>query len=271
MLQLPNQLEDSKANNIVKKFINDRLIAIMEEIILDEVSFTMAMEGSLDESSYTKSFEEMVNIIDLMTDIEFAENVSLQFLPDGFPLERANQVFLGLYMLLKAPEEYIPELLMEYALFSVIYSQVGEIDMINEDTEDGLFDDLLDDPFFEGIADEEYTTVLQIPEPDRSVVMDAVKKQYEEECEPEELDEMVEYVMNSYEDLREYGETCFWDEDFMLLNDMSEEKLLRSELNKYMGIAEPKNSNIIEFPVVGKDGKEKIYRAEIKIQPWNQQ
>ena len=38
----------------------------------------------------------------------------------------------------------------------------------------------------------------------------------------------------------------------MLLNDMSEEKLLRSELNKYMGIAEPKNSNIIEFPVVGK-------------------
>ena len=33
---------------------------------------------------------------------------------------------------------------------------------------------------------------------------------------------MEEYVMNSYEDLREYGETCFWNEDFMLLNDMSE-------------------------------------------------
>ena len=57
----------------------------------------------------------------------------------------------------------------------------------------------------------------------------------------------------------------------MLLNDMSEKKLLRFELNKYMGIAEPKNSNIIEFPVVGKDGKGKIYRAEIKVQPWNQQ
>ena len=65
----------------------------------------------------------------------------------------------------------------------------------------------------------------------------------------------MDYVINSYEDLREYIETCFWDQDFLLLNDMSEEKLLRSELNKYLGIAEPKDANIIEFPVVESYGR----------------
>ena len=77
MLKLPNQLADPQANEIVKAFVNERLISFMEEIILDEVAWDMALAGELGEDAMTKSFEEMVDLAALMNDMEFAENVSM--------------------------------------------------------------------------------------------------------------------------------------------------------------------------------------------------
>lgn len=293
MLKLPNQLTDPKANEIIKTFVNERLINLMEEIILDEVAWNMALSGELTEEAATKPFEEMVNIAELMNDMDFAQNVSLMYLPDNYPVDRANQEFFGLYNLLKAEKEYVPDLVKEYILFAIIYMEVEQTDMINEDIAEGLYDDLddldefeeldkledpddledmerFDVPFFDGDDDDvEYTTVEQIPEPERTIVKDAIRKQYEESAPPEELEDFLDYALSTYEDLREYEENCFWDHDFMMLDEMSEEELIKSDLNEVLGIADPKPSNVIEFPFRQSDGKEKNIKAKVIVHPWD--
>ena len=42
MLEMDCLTGDEKANEIIRKFINDRLIRMMEDIILDEVIMDMA-------------------------------------------------------------------------------------------------------------------------------------------------------------------------------------------------------------------------------------
>ena len=71
---------------------------------------------------------------------------------------------------------------MEYVLYNVIMNEVWQIDMINEDTEEGVFDDLMDDPFFEGIEDEEYTTIERIPEPERSIALAGIREDAKDEA-----------------------------------------------------------------------------------------
>ena len=271
MLQMNIDVDNAEAYDIVHKFINDRLIALMEYTILDEIDWRMAIRGELDEDSAVKTFDEMVDINDLMMDMQFAEDVSLDYLPDGYPKEKANQEFFGLYKLLKAKKDYVPELPMEYVLASLINSEIYQIDMIARDTADGVFDDLMDDPMFEGIEDEELTTVEHIPEPDRTVVLNALRVHCEKEYDPEEVDDAVEYCMNQFEDLRQYGDICFWDEDYLFLDEMDADSLAASELNKQMGILPQKKSNVIEFPISGKDGKSVSVKAEININihPWD--
>ena len=72
MLQLPNPIGDEKADKIITEFVNYRLLEIMEDIILDEVVWGMAQRGELDHSASTKSFDELVDLKELMLDDEFA-------------------------------------------------------------------------------------------------------------------------------------------------------------------------------------------------------
>ncbi len=97
MLQLPNPIGDEKADKIITEFVNYRLLEIMEDIILDEVVWGMAQRGELDQSASTKSFDELVDLKELMLDDEFAAAVSMSYLPDNYPLEKANKKFFGLY------------------------------------------------------------------------------------------------------------------------------------------------------------------------------
>ena len=120
MLQLPNPIGDEKADKIITEFVNYRLMEIMEDIILDEVVWGMAQRGELDQSASTKSFDELVDLKELMLDDEFAAAVSMSYLPDNYPLEKANKKFFGLYKLLKAKKEYVPDLTTEYVLYSII-------------------------------------------------------------------------------------------------------------------------------------------------------
>ena len=259
MLKLAMHPVDEKASRIVKKFVNDRLISLMEGIILDEVDFNLAMSGQLAEEDINRKFDEMVDISELMTDLEFAENVPMVYLPDNYPIEKANHEFFGLYRLLKAKKEYVPELPMEYILYHIIQNEIWQIDQINEDSEDGLFDMLIGEEGFEGIEDEEYSTILPIPEPDRSAVLAAL----EVEADGEEYS--AEDLIRHYEDLRDYEDVCFWDTDFDFLNYMDEDSLIHSEMGEFMGLPERQDSNIIAFPA-GKDGTD--IKAEIKIAPW---
>ena len=257
MLRIPELPPDEKAAEIVRGFINNRLIGMMENIIDEEVSFNMFMSGEASEDMADKPIDEIIDIDDLMHDMEFAENVSLMYLPDGYPVEKANREFLGLYKLLKAKDEYVPELPMEYVLYRVIMNEVWMVDQIIEDAEDGLFDDLADDPFFEGIEDEEVTTVERIPEPDRSIVLKSL-----EVWEDEDL--TAEYLINQYEDLREYEEVCFWDTDFAFLDQMSEDELIQSDMGKFLGIGERQDTKVMELST---DGNNKI-KFEVNMPPW---
>ena len=259
MLRLPSIPQDEQAAAIVKEFINNRLIRMMEDIILDEVAFSMAFSGGIPEDLGKKPMDEVIDIDELMQNMEFAKNVSLSYLPENYPIEKANREFLGLYKLLKAKNEYVPELPMEYVLYSVIQNAIWQVDMINQDTEDGLFDELMDDPFFEGIEDEEYTTIELIPEPERSIVLKGLEREAEEDFGPEDL-------ILHYEDLREYKETCFWDVDFALLDDIDEDSLIHSDLAKILGIGERQDVRQVEFSVAGGNTKVKM---EINDAPWD--
>lgn len=150
---------------------------------------------------------------------------------------------------------------MEYILYHVIYNEVWQVDQINEDMEDGLFDDLMDDPFFEGIEDEEVTTVERIPEPDRAIVLKALAVEAEME---EEEGITAEDLIESYEDLREYENICFWDMDFVLLDEITEDELVHSDAAKFLGIDERQDVKTVEFST---DGKNKV-KMEMNIPPW---
>ena len=289
MLQLPNPIGDEKADKIITEFVNYRLLEIMEDIILDEVVWGMAQRGELDQSASTKSFDELVDLKELMLDDEFAAAVSMSYLPDNYPLEKANKKFFGLYKLLRAKKEYVPDLTTEYVLYSIIESEIGEVDMINQDIEDGLFDGLEDDmidgfdeDFDEDFDDDEddffgddfdddekLTTVERIPEPDRSVVKKAALESYKGEFEGEELEETAEYLVNCYEDLRAYLDVCFWDTDCLFLDDYTEEQLAKMEINEQLGMVAEKEKKIIEFPFQNRDGKQTSIKAEFDIDPWD--
>ncbi len=90
------------------------------------------------------------------------------------------------------------------------------------------------------------------------------------ETDEYDIEEEAERLMLYYEDLRQYDYTCFWDNDFLMLDEMTEDDISDSKLNDMLGIIpEKKPDNIIQFPVKGSDGKYVTVKAEIKIDPWD--
>ncbi|MCR5452702.1 MAG: hypothetical protein K6F00_08760 [Lachnospiraceae bacterium] len=268
MLKIPSLPSDPVAADIVKKFINNRLIGMMEEIIEDEIAFVMAMSGGIDQDLGEKPLDEVVDMDSLMQNLEFAENVSLSYLPDNYPIEKANREFIGLYRLLRAKDEYVPELPMEYVLDRIIENAIWQVDMINEDMADGFFDALKDNPFFDGTEEEgELTTIERIPNPDRAVVLAALEKECEEIELPEddEDDYGPEDMILLYEDLRNYVETCFWDTDFAFLDEMDEDTLINSVEAKQLGIDARTDVKKVELSL---DGNINV-NMEINAAPWD--
>ena len=54
-----------------------------------------------------------------------------------------------------------------------------------------------------------------------------------------------------------------------LSGELTEEELINSDLNKVFGFADPKQSNVIEFPFRQSDGKEQNIKAKIIMHPWD--
>ncbi len=115
-----------------------------------------------------------------------------------------------------------------------------------------------------GIEDEEYDTVLQIPEPGRTVVLKALEEEAEDisaecgtKCTAEDL-------IARYEDLRKYEDTCFWDRDFQLLGNFDEDSLIHSEIGEYLGLGERQDEKIVDFEM----GKNRV-RLKTNIAPWD--
>ena len=160
---------------------------------------------------------------------------------------------------------------MEYVLYNVIMNEVWQIDMINEDTEEGVFDDLMDDPFFEGIEDEEYTTIERIPEPEWSIALAGIREDAKDEAADRfgngytdsDLDVVAEELLTEHENLRQYEEICFWDTDFAFLDDCDEDTLIRSQAGEFMGLGERQDVKKMEMEIGGNTVK-----MEVNIAPW---
>ena len=261
MLELPLQLMDAEANKIVLHFVNERLLAIMRSIILDEVISYMDTAESFDYKAAMDNFDELVDIESLIYDMDFAKNISLMFLPEHYPINKANYNFLGLYKLLKAKKEYIPELAMEYVLYRIIDEQVEGLAILKEASLEEILEVC---PDFNAEDAETYTNTITMPEPYRTTVLNAIQKE-----NPDFSEDEIEETINLFEDISEYGKTCFWDYDFLLLERFTEDELRNSDINAMMGIIDKAPSNKIKIPLRDKNGKRINVKTEYHINPWD--
>ena len=191
---------------------------------------------------HVSEIDSAIDFDELAADEGFAKEVSLRYLPKNYPINKANYEFLSLYRLLKAKKEYTPELPMEYILYQLI-CETAEV--LSEGTYDSDWGD--DIP----------VSVERIPEPDRLYVIEKLEEESDGEFSGEDY-------IKSYEDFREYEETCFEDVDFAMLSFVDEDSLRESAFGKYMGVADRQGPGNVELTVNGRKVK-----AEFNIAPWD--
>ena len=114
MLKFPTLfVEDEKANEIVKQFMNQRLVEMMQDIILEYTFIDAAQEI-------------------LPQDIGFCNYISFLF-PKNYSKNAQGEIFLGLYQLLTGEEEKVPTLIMEYVMNSVIADYIESYDELENE------------------------------------------------------------------------------------------------------------------------------------------
>lgn len=108
MLQIPGPLcGDKKADEIINKYVNDRLIGLMADILAD--------------------FDEKT----ILEDEAFLEEIFYLF-PENYEKEKQANTFMKLYGLLKDDEVYAPEQVMEYVLAQLLglYEEMGGMEIV---------------------------------------------------------------------------------------------------------------------------------------------
>jgi len=104
MLQIPGPLcGDKRADDIINKYINQRLIGLMADILSDFA------EDGIEQNQ------------------AFADEIFYLF-PENYEQEKQPEMFMKLYRLLKDEEVFAPEQIMEYVLAQLIglYGEMGE-------------------------------------------------------------------------------------------------------------------------------------------------
>ncbi len=273
MLKIPTLDYNDEVNSILRKFVNDRLISIMKDAITEEAVKILEYRGlggrmvpCWDENW------EYIDIIALMDDSEFVEALNVLYLPPNFPIERTYKVFMGLFNLLKAKDEYVPELVMEYILDKVINYRIESIEAYQKYISDGISNGAIGYTDIIRKESELIDTVKRIPKAERQIVKDyfmntMVNGADCDECETQ--DECAESYIDLYENLKNYSETCFWDMDFALLDQMTEDEIANSPINDYMGIIDKKETKKMNFSVDGNNGKQIKIKADLELYPWD--
>lgn len=182
MLRFPGIIiPDEKAEKYVKEYVNGRLIKMMDEIFC----------------AYNHEGYESIS----ETDMDFADCIRI-FFPKGYPVEKMNMKFFGLYSLLKSEKEYVPQLAMEYALDQLIELKLDEYRLLEQSPTESMPE-----------HDYVYRILLR-------------------DCTPDEATG----IMDVYENMENYLEVCFWDSDFALLDEFTEEEIRNSPMNEMLGI-----------------------------------
>jgi len=208
MLKLPEGLiEDKKANDIVEKYISQRIYRIVKDVIMKY------------------AFSGIENI--RMDDEDFIEFVSIYF-PLHYPKCKIGETFLGFYALLEAKDKFVPELVMEYIMASLIESFMAEADKIGLSTVEKME------------TDREYVLSMLIEEC-KAVLFELGESMAGASA-------MAEERLNAIEDIREYEDIYFWDTDYQFLNVYTEEELSVSLLNTELGIGLKPRGNLYVIP-----------------------
>jgi len=245
MLQIPDYPDDL-AGKIISKHVSDRLIWIMDRYISDykrvriQDILNEKKPKDIDEldSLYEVLVKDYNGIEKIMFDKDFASEIAVLF-PEKYNLSEMNSVFFGLYRLLKAKGMYVPTLPMEYILDRML-----AIETLMSEEEDDV------------------SGVLLFPEPQRSYLKRYFELLYTDKPGTKEAAMEAEMVLNTFEDIGEYQESCFWDRDFALLDDISEEELAKSPLNDMLGIMTPEKT--VEIGAPGG-----MMTIKIRVYPWD--
>ena len=252
MLRLP-YAPPGEAGVIVKNFVNERLISLMEDVFVEHlVCMDTGREAPKSRDDYVAMLDEE-KLDALRNDPLFADTIACDFAPDSSPKEKACSEFISLYKLLKVRNEHVPDLLMEYCLARLIDDKIEEAEVLNDLAADESFS------FGEDAPSGMSSTVLRIPEPDRTTVLAALEE------DAAEGESTAEDLIRYYEELEEYIETCFWDFDFRLLDVMSEEALTESPIAQEMGMEKRRDSVQVEVKIAGV----LLAKGEAEVHPWD--
>lgn len=227
MLQLYCTPGAEKCQEIGRKFVNDRLIKLMDDAIISYVDMydedERYRERITSSADWEKPLEEIIDLERLSQDERFFDEYldMMGLVPRTIGPQRALRDFFSLRKLLKAKKEYKPDLSMEYILMALIQM---ELDFCKDEPEN-------------------HNPISRIPEPGRSAMMEELRIEAEnnrrgesELYANETLEESTEGLMAYYEDLNEYEMTCFEDTDCLFLDDMDEDEMEGSGMADAFGM-----------------------------------
>lgn len=182
MLKLPHKYtDDKKADALIAWYLNRNILELVRNEIVNY------------ETDRGKEAQE--------DDFDFC-SVVREFFPENYPAAKMGKAFLGLKALLESEYEFVPELVMEYVMYSLIKLRLETADRLGIRTQEPL-------------------------SCQRDYVVEALRGAYPDERE---------YSDDGIEDLHYYENTYFWDFDFMLLDSYTEDELLDSPVSGYLGI-----------------------------------
>ena len=154
---------DKWADEYLARFASERLRELCEFRMRTEAKamevVKTAAGGEMDEEKAEaildgSPLEGLVDLDELAGDPVFANLVSIRYLPPGFPEDRANREFIGLYRMLASEKEYEPDMTKGYMMAALV-------------EEEGLAAE---------VKGGDRTTVARIPEPERGRIISLVAR-----------------------------------------------------------------------------------------------
>ena len=196
MLKLPHKYtDDKKADALIAWYLNRNILELVSNEIVNY------------ETGRGKEAQE--------DDFDFCSAVR-EFFPENYPAAKMGKVFLRLKALLESEYEFVPELVMEYVMYSLIKLRLETADRLGIRTQEPL-------------------------SCQRDYVVETLRGAYPDEREYSDDGEALVRLswreeLERIEDLHYYENTYFWDFDFMLLDSLTEDELMDSPVSGYLGI-----------------------------------
>lgn len=172
---------------------------------------------------------------------ELNEELEVIF-PDNYPQASRLDLFIGLYSLLIAEEEFVPTLPMEYVMYQII---LGIRDFLSDRIEMAGDIDKFAEELYNEYTEEERKQYFDLPNAGGIGLPENVLKELREEWsdlgDPED-EEMSKDILKDALYAAGFGykleNYCFWDYDFKFLDGMTMAGIRNSEYNEMLGIAE---------------------------------